>query len=388
MIHLMFFSHEFELQLLELQSLWMRAIIATFLGLALGLSLVDQNRQPSPNNINLKVGILFLGLSGTGLISLIQYTYVGYLSQQWVNYDVLFALYKAKPPFVIASALLSPLCFILIIRALNHQISRWWIVASLIGIALSLFSAYFSNTKNGVAIFTITLIIFLIQITFSIRWNKTSVAMTAITFIAILSISVPGIENHVERNNAWPNLIANAKVGLDIDHQNYWKNRNIYPLPTNSLGHSVDISTYERTAWFTAGARLLIENPLGFGLSHHSFGWLALSKWPDFYQPSGNLRGATHSGWMDMALAFGIPGILLIWLPLFCAWYRSLHQEGIWFSYASWTIPIMMFAYLTTETNGGHFTELLFFMVAFFCGLTLQYTKNQLQITGTFTIPK
>jgi hypothetical protein len=269
------------------------------------------------------------------------------------------------------------MCFILIIRALNRQIKRWWVLAALVGIGLCLFSAYFSNTKNGIAIFVIALVIFLVHIAFSIRWNTSSAVIAGLTLTVILSISLPGIQKHIERNSAWPNLIADARVGLDIDHHNYWKNRDIYPFPINALGGRVDISTYERTAWFSAGARLLVENPMGFGLSHHSFGWLALNKWPDFYQPNVNLRGKTHSGWMDMALAFGIPGILLIWLPLFCAWYRSLHQEGLWFSYASWTIPIMMFAYLTTEVNGEHFTELLFFMTAFFCGLTLQYPKNR-----------
>lgn len=380
-IHLIFFSHQFELQFLELRSLWIRAALATILGLTLGLSLTDKNNLPTSKRINLRLGILFLGLCGTGLISLIQYAHIGFLSNQWINFGVLGALYKSKPPFVIAAALICPLCFILIIRALNNQISRWWILASILGIGLSLFSTYFSNTKNGVAIFSIALVIFLVHFAFSIRWNKASTAMIGLTLLTVFSISLSGIEKHIERNSAWPNLIANAQVGLDIDHQNYWKNRNLYPIPTNAIGGHVDISTYERTAWFTAGARLLAENPLGFGLSHHSFGWLALNKWPDFYQPSGNLRGATHSGWMDMALAFGIPGILLILLPLFCAWYRSLHQEGIWFSYTSWTIPIMVFAYLTTEANGEHFTELLFFMTAFFCGLTLQHPRNQRQMT-------
>lgn len=376
-IHLQFFSSEQELQLQELHGLWIRTALATFLGVALGLCMTDKNAQKPSDNINLKLGIFFAGLCGTGVISLTQYSHICYLRDQWVNFDILLALYKAKTPFVIATALLSPMSFILIIRSLNRQMSRWWIVAALIGTGLSLFGVYFSNTKNGIAIFVIALTIFLTQIVFSIlRWNKTSIGLAGLAITVILSISLPGIEKHIERNSAWQNLVADAKIGLDIDHQNYWKNRNTYPQPSNELGRAVDISTYERVAWFKAGARLLAENPLGFGLAHHSFGWLAKKKWSDFYKPNGNLRGATHSGWMDMALAFGIPGILLIWLPLFCAWYRSLYQEGIWFSYASWAIPIMIFAYLTAEVNGAHFTELLFFMTAFFLGLTLQYPKN------------
>jgi hypothetical protein len=83
------------------------------------------------------------------------------------------------------------------------------------------------------------------------------------------------------------------------------------------------------------------------------------------------MRGATHSAWLDFALAVGIPGLLLVLIPLWVSWYRSLFQQSLWASYTSWTIPIMTFAYLITEANEAHFIELLFFMVAFFCGLTL-----------------
>ena len=95
-----------------------------------------------------------------------------------------------------------------------------------------------------------------------------------------------------------------------------------------------------------------------------------------FYTPTGNTRGATHSGWLDFALGLGIPGLLLVLIPLAAAWYRSLFKEGLWFSYASWTIPVMTFAYLIAEVSEAHFIEMLFFMTAFFCGITLRYPKT------------
>ena len=187
----------------------------------------------------------------------------------------------------------------------------------------------------------------------------------------VLLLSTYGIDQHIKKNLAWPRLIADIKVAIDIDHQQWWKDDKVCCAPINSVGVPVDISTYQRTAWFMVGSRLLTENPQGFGLIHHSFGWLAGAKYPDFFKPIGGTRGATHSAWMDFALAVGIPGLLLVLIPLWVSWCRSLSQNGLWASYTSWTIPVLAFAYLITEANEAHFIELLFFMVAFFCGTTL-----------------
>jgi O-antigen ligase len=161
---------------------------------------------------------------------------------------------------------------------------------------------------------------------------------------------------------------ADFKVGVDIDRQDYWKNGAIYQIPLNQYGTPVNVSTYERTAWFRVGLHLLKENSLGYGLVHHSFDALAQMNYPDFHEPIGNTRGATHSGWIDFALGLGIPGLLLVLVPLFAAWYRSLQQEGLWFSYAAWTIPIMTFGYIANEVAESHYIKMPFFMISFFAG--------------------
>ncbi len=111
--------------------------------------------------------------------------------------------------------------------------------------------------------------------------------VAAIIYLIIVSLSCVGITRHLEKNLAWAEMSENIAVALDIDHQNYWKNRNTYPqAPINSCGTLVDASTYERVAWFRAGISLLHENPLGYGLLHHSFKALATMKWPNFINQS------------------------------------------------------------------------------------------------------
>ena len=380
LIHLAFFSHEWDLQMAELSSLWLRVLLAIPLGLSLGLLLGQiSDRSPSTYS-NKKVALqkqaplfLFLGLLGTFAIFFCRYLYEVHITHQWLHLNFYFIPFKSKPPFVITSALLLPLCFILITRALDSLISKRWIALAFLGVALALFGNYFSNTKNGMAIFAVFMVLLAVRYLFTLHWNAKRIFLGAPILILILLMSSYGISKHFKQNTAWPNLITDISLASDIDHQQWWKNDKICCAPINSLGVPVDVSTYQRTAWFIAGVRLLAENPQGYGLVHHSFGSLAAMKWPDFSKPLGNMRGATHSAWLDFALAVGIPGLLLVLIPLWVSWYRSLSQAGLWASYTSWTIPVLTFAYLITEANEAHFIELLFFMVAFFCGLAIQY---------------
>jgi hypothetical protein len=256
-------------------------------------------------------------------------------------------------------------------RALKSLVPKYWIFLAFFGFIAVTFGDYFANTKNGMAILIICCILFLINLLLLRQWNtnKFSLGLLLAFFLVVASL---GISQHVKKNPAWSNLVADIKVASDIHHQSWWKDDKVCCAPVNSFGVPVDVSTYQRTAWFIVGAHLLAENPQGYGLLHHSFGWLAGEKYPDFSKPIGGTRGATHSAWMDFALAVGVPGLLLVLIPLFVSWYRSLSNEGLWNSYASWTIPVMSFAYLITEANAAHFIELLFFMTAFFCGLTQQ----------------
>lgn len=379
LIHLLFISHDAVLQFAELKSLWLRALLAIPIGLALGIIISQQYPQttsaPTPTKAPEFITIsLFIGLLGTSLISACRYLYAVFQSHQVLHYDLLYSLYQAKQPFVIANALLLPLCFILVFRATQSSESKQWIAPSVIGICLSLFSSYFSNTKNGIVVFGTVFIFFILKLLLNSKISARNCFLGIFIFIVLASVSYFGISKHLDRNPQWFSIIADAKVGVDIDHQNRWKNSVPYPL--NEFGKTVDGSTYERSAWLVAGSHLLLENPLGYGLLHHSFGLLASAKWPDYQYTSKTSRGATHSGWLDFALGLGLPGLFLVLIPLWTSWYRSLYQEGLWFSYAGWTIPILSLAFLTTEVAVGHFIEMLFFMIAFFCGLTLQYPAN------------
>lgn len=383
LIHLAFFSREFSVQLVELRSVWARSLVSSLIGLALGLLLQlseakSQDHQNKSHHPYL-TAILWVGLCAQAWIIFVSYLIAMMKSGQGLQFDIyqfLYGLYRTKPAYVVFVGLSLPLSYALLFSILQHQIPKWVLVPIVATILITPFGGFFIESKNAMALFGLSTLIFFIAALFTIvRLPKISPALL-ITLVLIGAAGTYGLNKHLERTSSWLVMTDNMKIGMDIDHHDFWKNRETFPRPVNSNGQPVDISTYERTAWFTAGLRLLKENPQGYGLVHHSFGPLALAKWPDFYQPRGHLKGATHSGWLDLALGVGIPGIALIWICLLASWMRSLKGRGLWYTYASWGIPLMLLTYLIAEVSGSHFLEMLFFMTALFCGLTLPPSKE------------
>lgn len=386
--HLAFFSEEPIAQFSELRSVWARSLVSIFIGLSLGL-LLNTNQDHSNSqqqilksttyftrNSNL---ILFIGISAPTWIIFVSYLFTMLQSGQGMQFDIyqfLYDLYRTKPTYAIFVALSLPLSLIILLRSLHRHEAKWWIALSSITVLLTPFGGFFIGSKNAMLLFALIILIFLIAAFFStFRLSKFSLGTLA-PLLLIGIVAAYGIQQHLERTNSWLALSDNMQIGMNIDQYNFWKNREVFPRPINSSGQLVDISTYERTAWFTAGMRLLKENPMGYGLTHHSFGTLALAKWPDFYKPQGNLKGATHSGWLDLALGIGIPGVTIIFLSLIASWIRSFKYSGLWFTYGAWTIPLLLLTYLIAELGEGHFLEILFFMTAFFGGLTLKPNQH------------
>jgi hypothetical protein len=386
-LHIAFLANEHNPQVAEFKGLWLRTALAVLLGLALGLLLtrrfdteINQVSSKFSNSysLELELSILFFGLAGYTIISMC-YLFDQILASNTLpivtpnnHINWLYKLYKAKTPFVIGNAFFLPFCLALVFFSLKNHANFFWAIFGSIGLTVALLITVLSNTKNGFAIFALAIALFGVNLILKGRWLRKNIKTSLVIAAVLISFFYLAAKLHVNKNPEWFFMLANAKVGLDIKNHDQWRTQKIDSvLLTNEFGKSVDPSTYERSSWFAAGLILLAENPLGFGLTHHSFGKLAIIKWPDFSKEALNARGATHSGWLDFALGMGIPGVLLVWISLLVSWYRSFYYDGIWFSYTAWTIPIMWVAYFISEANGEHFIELMFFMTSFFCGATL-----------------
>ncbi|MEN9885351.1 MAG: hypothetical protein RLZZ420_2568, partial [Bacteroidota bacterium] len=132
-----------------------------------------------------------------------------------------------------------------------------------------------------------------------------------------------------------------------------------YPL--NELGTVVNVSTYERTAWATAGLQYLSQNPLGAGLLGDSLRRIAAKNGVE----SQSLR-FTHSGWIDLTLAIGVPGILLIFLSILSSLYWAMKRQSELASVTVWLLVAITIFWLIAElATNKHFVEMLIFMLVF-----------------------
>ena len=389
LVHLAFFSVNVDEQWQELSGDWVRSLLAAVIGLSLGLVLArPSHRDGSQSNSKTLELILFAGFSGTVVIFFFRYIYEIFITSQWVHKDFYMTPFKSKTPLVVFGGIFLPLAFIKILRVFTGDEKPRWTAVAFLGILLTLFAEYFANTKNGFVVLAFVSAIFVFDLIRSTGKSQGKHIFIWPFLLALLIITAFGVKKHLESNEAWRMLWPDIKVGFDIDHHEYWKNRDVHPLPTNEYGVAVNGSTYERIAWATAAIQLIKENPQGFGLIHHSFGALAIEKWPDFYKPIGKMRGATHSGWIDFTLGLGIPGLLLVLVPLGASFWRALHREGFWYTYIAWTVPVITLTYTITEVSSDHFIELLFFMAAVFCGMTLKPYDNASQGSGTGQDPQ
>jgi len=77
--------------------------------------------------------------------------------------------------------------------------------------------------------------------------------------------------NDFKKNPCWGNIIYDVKVAIQIEKYEHWKFNGSHGYPLNDAGFVDSPSTYERVSWSLVGAKLLIENPFGYGLQNNHF---------------------------------------------------------------------------------------------------------------------
>lgn len=380
--HLIFLGANFSMQAEEFSSIWKRTALGAVFALGLGLALSGRNSQEQ----KIFWPIFYLGLLAPTLIYALKYTLTHYGSVWGISAPAYLRLHYSSFPFYLPKT--NYVCFCLPTLAvalgqLKLNIGRhlWFSRGNLVyimTIPAVFFVFYGENIKNGVIYGIFLVLVFATQLfllDFKNHWIRKSL------LAAILMMAGTGfLINHIQKNESWKTFAVDAQIAINTDRYDHWKFNGAKGYPNNELGEMVSMTNYERIAWGREGLILLAQHPLGYGLVERSFGHLAKREWPE-----SNLH-QTHSGWLDLALGIGIPGVTLILvsvlLSMRAVWRlqaeeneRTLEHilahpfKSPWISSAWWILLASLLMWCTTEISQKIFFDSLIFWVALASGL-------------------
>jgi hypothetical protein len=146
--------------------------------------------------------------------------------------------------------------------------------------------------------------------------------------------------------------------------------------PKREDGQVVMPSNYERIAWAVAGSRAIISNPQGVGVLTYP-----LAKYPKLTPKiavgSNNSGIATHSAWVDLGLAFGLPILALIFSALLLIFTQAVHYAYPAQMTVLGFIVLLTSLYTVGEVGTQHGIEILYYLIPLFNALLLINSDNR-----------
>jgi hypothetical protein len=364
--HLLFLSEAYDSQLVEYFGIWKRVFIGSIFAVGFGVSLnqIDNARKAY------LLKILFFSSIVPVIIFYIKYFYTNIIFGIFPVPDYLL-LYEASAKFFVPKT--TYVCFAIpalgislsIIKEgyLYNKFSRTFSFFALLMVLAIFMMFYLMNIKNGIVY---SLILSCLLLVFVVK--KFIITHTIKTILGVLIIFILGsilIFGHVKNNPSWRTILVDAKVALKVNEIQNWKYSGLKGYPRNEMGEVVSVTNYDRIAWGITGVHLLIKNPLGYGLVERSYGQLASKEYPD------SKLHQSHSGWLDLALGVGFPGLFIIFLSLAISLWRACKYHNFWESFIFWTSVSITLMWCTTELSQKVYFDSLIFWICLFIGLTL-----------------
>lgn len=350
LIHYVFFSLDRKIELYEIKGLWVRVLAAWILAIGLAISL--------KRFTNLRYFFYFATLS-TSIINIAAYLHFSYLENNWiVEFSDRTKYYFAKiEPAFFGTISMAINCFLITNILKNKDKQNLKLGLILIGIAIIFISLIISRSKNGILFSVILAALFLSQHALEIVKKKKFQAKELIVLSLFLVTVFSGIFAYIKTSPAgWDNFVENVVISADIEKHRNWVNLG-EPFPLNSAGETVSTNLYQRISYIMAGLFLIEKYPLGLGSINNSF-WKLL----DIEGIDHNYYGQTHQGWIDLTLAFGLPGLGIVWTCLVMVIFFGFRGTDESSKLAGWISVTIFLMGLTSEiTYKEEFEAYMFF---------------------------
>lgn len=354
-IHFLFFSINPDLELKEIKSLWLRAGCGVVIAIALAFIVKESYWGKSG---------FFVALSFTPLINLSVYGYQTHLKGAIImpnEFVTTFLFNKIEAAFFgsIAIAIFLGWSFSCLVKKQNFKNISIELIL-FFACFLFVFSSLVSASKNGVAVglslfaFFCCCLLFLALFRFGSR----------LRYLVVVIIFIGGLVTFAKLHKSsaasgWETLYADIKVAIQIDKNQHWRGHGMgYPL--NEFERPVAINTYERMSWAIVGWRMISQEPLGYGSINHSFKGML-----DYHKIEHTINGQTHSGWTDLSLAFGIPGLVIVIFTQLTIIYYGLKNKDEYSLIGVWICIALLPLGLIAEISYKQYFEATIFFIAF-----------------------
>lgn len=371
-IHLFFIGHDYDRQLEEYTKIWKKIAISVPFALGLGLALGSQ--LSNSKNTQKYWAIIYLGFLLPMIIYFVKWIAALYLPRYGFTIPQFLILSPdhLNNPWAISRAFYVFFCLPALAIALGHiihsiEVKRFRLISSiayLFAIPFTLLMFHTEGDRLGIAY---GLILIMAAIIFGflpmLKRRQISWKVGGIVLICLLNSGYIAIKA-IQSNHLWKPLIADAKVAIQVDRFDHWKNRN-KGYPVNELGAIPSDSNYSRIAWAIMGSRLLIEEPLGYGLMSLSFSALGKERWPD------SDLSWTHSAWLDFALGYGLPGLFLLVGAAVLVFRKSRFLSFPWRALGCWAIPSACLVMMAKEVSSEAIVNALIFLIALTAAITI-----------------
>jgi hypothetical protein len=362
--HCFLFPTDYPAQINELQSTWLRSVLAAVVGVTTGIAI---DRNPT------KIYWLWIGMTVTFLCLFGQYLEDAWQQQKLFTENAMQYLFLGKVNGVLMGNILIAGILGSVLNFHFKSLAQLIFISgfSISTIGLVIFSFIFIlEARNG------TLLALILICYWTIVWLSTHskvhikinrLPRVLLCFFVILMLTLL-IVKHLERTPQWKYLLEDIQISSNIDKYQTWRFPEYMGPPASPSGRSISANTYLRSAWFFAGIRLAPEIVLGHGVLHEPF-----QRVLDHSRYRGAIVKSTHSGWMDFYFAFGALGILLVAGPLLIIFFESLRSQS---GFTMLALSLLLL-FTVAELSRQHCVEILFYLIAF--QITAKFFRNAQQ---------
>jgi len=374
-IHLFFIGSNHSLQLAEFESLWKRAAFGALFAIGFGISIGFLNSGSDFGSIKSREwNIVVAGLCAPTVIYFIKYGATFLLPVLGLKAPMFLTLFYGTAEFYVAKIAYVFFCLPLLAIALGMLVANlkksgvaspgdirrryFWLLAviAVMGVFIC------ENIKNGImySAVLITVFIFTVLKNGLFKFSKSNLKIIGIVCLA----GVIFMAHNFRNNPSWGTLAADYEVASQVSPDVVWKTQDSY-YPNNRYGVMVSVTNFDRIFYATTGFHFLESHLLGYGLVQSSFGHLAREQWPNAPLIQ------SHSGWLDLALGLGIPGVLLLMISGALAIRNVSPYPKPWSTFGVWGLGSILLLYTTTEVAQKNYVDTFVWFIVLVASLAL-----------------